>query len=129
MRASGIVARTLQVGRARTLLKVVLPASLPYVMAGMRTSLALALIALAYVVADTLHAYGFLSVFAAGLGLRQAEVTLTGAHTPSEHLVQPVVGVSGAAGRVAGGGERASGEGLRVAGSRGCRWGSGCSVS
>ena len=54
--------------------------------------LALALIALAYVVADTLHAYGFLSVFAAGLGLRQAEVTLTGAHTPSEHLVQPVVG-------------------------------------
>jgi ABC-type nitrate/sulfonate/bicarbonate transport system permease component len=38
------VARTLQVGRARTLLKVVLPASLPYVMAGMRTSLALALI-------------------------------------------------------------------------------------
>uniref|UniRef100_A0A1I8AP12 Na_H_Exchanger domain-containing protein n=1 Tax=Steinernema glaseri TaxID=37863 RepID=A0A1I8AP12_9BILA len=37
--------------------------------------LALALIALAYVVADTLHAYGFLAVFAAGLGLRQAEVS------------------------------------------------------
>lgn len=38
------VARTLQVGRVRTMLKVVLPASLPYVLAGMRTSLALALI-------------------------------------------------------------------------------------
>lgn len=37
-------ARTLQVGRLRTLLQVVLPASLPYVLAGMRTSLALALI-------------------------------------------------------------------------------------
>lgn len=38
------VARTLQVGRARTLLRVVLPASLPYIMAGVRTSVALALI-------------------------------------------------------------------------------------
>ena len=38
------VARTLQVGRVRTLLKVVLPASLPYILAGLRTSLALALI-------------------------------------------------------------------------------------
>jgi ABC-type nitrate/sulfonate/bicarbonate transport system permease component len=38
------VARTLQVGRARTLLRVVLPASLPYILAGLRTSLALALI-------------------------------------------------------------------------------------
>jgi ABC-type nitrate/sulfonate/bicarbonate transport system permease component len=38
------VARTLQVGRARMLLRVVLPASLPYILAGMRTSLALALI-------------------------------------------------------------------------------------
>lgn len=38
------VARTLQVGRLRTLITVVLPASLPYVLAGMRTSLALALI-------------------------------------------------------------------------------------
>jgi ABC-type nitrate/sulfonate/bicarbonate transport system permease component len=37
-------ARTLQVGRLRTMLKVVLPASLPYVLAGMRTNLALALI-------------------------------------------------------------------------------------
>ena len=38
------VARTLQVGRLRTLLRVVLPASLPFILAGMRTSLALALI-------------------------------------------------------------------------------------
>jgi len=38
------VARTLQVGRLRTLLQVVLPASLPYILAGLRTSLALALI-------------------------------------------------------------------------------------
>ncbi|WPN44495.1 MULTISPECIES: cation:proton antiporter [unclassified Pseudomonas] len=55
--------------------------------------LALALIALAYVVAETIQGYGFLSVFAAGLGLRQAEVSSSGdAHTPAEHLVQPVVG-------------------------------------
>ncbi len=38
------VARTLQVGRLRTLVNVVLPASLPFILAGMRTSLALALI-------------------------------------------------------------------------------------
>jgi ABC-type nitrate/sulfonate/bicarbonate transport system permease component len=38
------VARTLQVGRLRTLLQVVLPASLPFILAGLRTSLALALI-------------------------------------------------------------------------------------
>jgi len=38
------VARTLQVGRLRTLLWVVLPASLPFILAGLRTSLALALI-------------------------------------------------------------------------------------
>jgi len=55
--------------------------------------LALALIALAYVGAESVHAYGFLSVFAAGLGLRQAEVKSTGdAPVPAEHLVQPVVG-------------------------------------
>ncbi|KAB0494273.1 cation:proton antiporter [Pseudomonas vancouverensis] len=55
--------------------------------------LALALIALAYVVAETIHGYGFLSVFAAGLGLRQAEAQTTGhGHTPAEQLVQPVVG-------------------------------------
>jgi ABC-type nitrate/sulfonate/bicarbonate transport system permease component len=38
------VARTFQVGRLRTLLRVVLPASLPFILAGLRTSLALALI-------------------------------------------------------------------------------------
>ncbi|AKK00609.1 sodium:proton antiporter [Pseudomonas chlororaphis] len=56
--------------------------------------LALALIALAYVAAESVHAYGFLSVFAAGLGLRQAEVQSTDEEDapPAEHLVQPVVG-------------------------------------
>ncbi|MFJ5286922.1 cation:proton antiporter [Pseudomonas rustica] len=55
--------------------------------------LALALIALAYVVAEAIGGYGFLSVFAAGLGLRQIEVKSTGAgQPPAEHLVQPVVG-------------------------------------
>lgn len=38
------VARTFQVGRFRALAMVVLPASLPFILAGMRTSLALALI-------------------------------------------------------------------------------------
>ena len=38
------VARTLGVGRVRTVLRVVLPASLPYLLAGMRISLALSLI-------------------------------------------------------------------------------------
>ncbi len=55
--------------------------------------LTLALIALAYVAAEAIGAYGFLSVFAAGLGLRQAEFKSTGnAETPSEHLALPVVG-------------------------------------
>ena len=55
--------------------------------------LALALIALAYVVAEWIQGYGFLSVFAAGLGLRQAEVKSTDESAPpAEHLVQPVVG-------------------------------------
>ena len=55
--------------------------------------LALALIALSYVVAESIQGYGFLSVFAAGLGLRQEEVKSTGTdELPAEHLVQPVVG-------------------------------------
>ncbi|UWF46697.1 cation:proton antiporter [Pseudomonas sp. N3-W] len=55
--------------------------------------LALALIALAYVAAESIHGFGFLSVFAAGLGLRQVEVKSTGTEQlPAEHLVQPVVG-------------------------------------
>ncbi len=41
--------------------------------------LALALIALAYVAAERAHAWGFLSVFAAGVGLRHAEVRVVGA--------------------------------------------------
>lgn len=54
--------------------------------------LALALIAVSYVVADTLGAFGFLSVFAAGLGLRQAEAQITQSEVPAEHLAQPVLG-------------------------------------
>jgi len=56
--------------------------------------LALALIALAYVSAESIQAYGFLAVFAAGLGLRRAEVqTSNSPEAPAaEHLVQPVVG-------------------------------------
>ncbi len=55
--------------------------------------LALALIALAYVGAEAVHGYGFLSVFAAGLALRHEEVKSTGDdELPAEHLVQPVVG-------------------------------------
>ncbi|WP_095099223.1 sodium:proton antiporter [Pseudomonas sp. Irchel 3A5] len=54
--------------------------------------LALALIAIAYVVADGLGAFGFLSVFAAGLGLRQAEAQTTQSEVPAEHLAQPVIG-------------------------------------
>ena len=38
--------------------------------------LALALIGISYVAADAIHAWGFLSVFAAGLGLRTAEVSV-----------------------------------------------------
>jgi len=54
--------------------------------------LALALIALSYVAANSVGAFGFLAVFAAGLGLRQAEVHTSGSEVPSEHLAQPVIG-------------------------------------
>jgi NhaP-type Na+/H+ or K+/H+ antiporter len=54
--------------------------------------LALALIAVAYVAAETLGAFGFLSVFAAGLGLRQAEVRTTQSDIPAEHVAIPVLG-------------------------------------
>jgi NhaP-type Na+/H+ or K+/H+ antiporter len=51
-------------------------------------SLALALIALAYVGAELAGAWGFLAVFAAGLGLRHAEIAVAGiSATPSEELV------------------------------------------
>jgi NhaP-type Na+/H+ or K+/H+ antiporter len=54
--------------------------------------LALALIAMAYVIAEGLGAFGFLSVFAAGLGLRQAEAQVTQSELPSEHVAKPVLG-------------------------------------
>ncbi|WP_263262490.1 cation:proton antiporter [Pseudomonas sp. RIT-PI-S] len=54
--------------------------------------LALALIALAYSLAWYLGAFGFLAVFAAGLGLRQAEAHSTHSDVPAEHLTHPVIG-------------------------------------
>jgi sodium/hydrogen antiporter len=63
--------------------------------------LALALIALAYAAADFVNAWGFLAVFAAGIGLRHAEVrtvesdphpdaqSSVDAHPPAETLVDP----------------------------------------
>ncbi len=62
--------------------------------------LALALIALSYVAADVIFAWGFLAVFAAGVGLRAAELRVVAdsphpaagkgrraVHPPAEHLV------------------------------------------
>ena len=49
--------------------------------------LALAVIALAYVAADLLGAWGFLAVFAAGIGLRRAELRVAADHSPAERLV------------------------------------------
>ena len=55
-------------------------------------SLALALIALAYVGAELIGAWGFLAVFAAGLGLRHAEIAAAdAAPTPSEELIHDAV--------------------------------------
>lgn len=55
-------------------------------------SLALALIALAYVGAELIGAWGFLAVFAAGLGLRRAEVSVARrSETPSEELIAHAV--------------------------------------
>ncbi|HEY6079833.1 MAG TPA: sodium:proton antiporter [Polyangiaceae bacterium] len=60
---------------------------------------ALAVIALAYTAAHLLHAWGFLAVFAAGVGLRRAELNVVAqtphpelttehaTHPPAEHLV------------------------------------------
>jgi len=56
--------------------------------------LALALIAVSYVVAYSVGAFGFLAVFAAGLGLRQAEAKTSNTEIPAEHLAQPVQGHS-----------------------------------
>jgi NhaP-type Na+/H+ or K+/H+ antiporter len=47
--------------------------------------LALALIALAYFGAETMHAWGFLAVFAAGLGFRRAEIKIVKENPTSEH--------------------------------------------
>lgn len=54
--------------------------------------LALALIALAYTCAYAVGAFGFLAVFAAGLGLRQAEARSSGSEVPAEHLTKPMLG-------------------------------------
>ncbi len=55
-------------------------------------SLALALIALAYVGAELIGAWGFLAVFAAGLGLRHAEKDAANeSETPSEELIAHAV--------------------------------------
>ncbi|WP_277961008.1 cation:proton antiporter domain-containing protein [Pseudomonas sp. RIT-To-2] len=51
--------------------------------------LALALIAISYVVAYGVGAFGFLSVFAAGVGLRQAEARASQSEVPAEHLAKP----------------------------------------
>jgi sodium/hydrogen antiporter len=48
--------------------------------------LALALIALAYVCAETIGAWGFLAVFAAGLGFRRTEAQTAEAHPTPEHV-------------------------------------------
>lgn len=53
--------------------------------------LALALIALAYVVAQSLEAFGFLAVFAAGVGLRRAEARITHSEVPAEHVARPIL--------------------------------------
>ncbi len=62
--------------------------------------LALAIIALSYVLAEVIGAWGFLAVFAAGVGLRSAETAVIaerphprvhGEHPPAEHLVPAIV--------------------------------------
>jgi NhaP-type Na+/H+ or K+/H+ antiporter len=47
--------------------------------------LALALIALAYVGAETIYAWGFLAVFAAGIGFRRAEIKIVKENPAPEH--------------------------------------------
>ena len=68
--------------------------------------LALALIALSYVSAEAVGAWGFLAVFAAGVGLRRAETAVVGSlvHPPAEDLVemegQALAGKPAAAGAI-----------------------------
>lgn len=47
--------------------------------------LALALIALTYAAAEAIHAWGFLAVFAAGVGVRSAELKVVDAHPHPDH--------------------------------------------
>ncbi len=54
--------------------------------------LALAVIALAYAVSQALGAWGFLAVFAAGIGLRRAELRVGSEHSPAEQLVSKQAG-------------------------------------
>lgn len=49
----------------------------------------LGLIALSYGIALSVHTYGFLAVFAAGVALRQTELRLIGARTNQEGLLEP----------------------------------------
>jgi NhaP-type Na+/H+ or K+/H+ antiporter len=53
--------------------------------------LALALIALSYVCAESLGGLGFLATFAAGVGLRRAEVRSGGSEAPAEELTRQVL--------------------------------------
>jgi NhaP-type Na+/H+ or K+/H+ antiporter len=68
--------------------------------------LALALIALSYVSAEAVGAWGFLAVFATGVGFRRAETTAVGSaeHPPAEDLVeaggQQLEGKAAAAGSI-----------------------------
>jgi NhaP-type Na+/H+ or K+/H+ antiporter len=54
--------------------------------------LALAVIALAYAAAEVVGAWGFLSVFAAGIGLRRAELRVASDEQPAEELVTSAAG-------------------------------------
>lgn len=65
--------------------------------------LEIALIGMAYVLADQIGAWGFLAVFAAGVGLRRAEVsTSKHAPIPAEEKTQRVIGhLSGSAAPIA----------------------------
>ncbi len=54
--------------------------------------LALALIALSYVIAESIGAWGFLATFAAGVGLRHAEIYSSGHDAePAEHITRKVL--------------------------------------
>jgi NhaP-type Na+/H+ or K+/H+ antiporter len=58
--------------------------------------LALALIALSYAGAEVIGAWGFLAVFAAGLGFRRSEVQIAEAHPAPEHLAAQDAGAENA---------------------------------